>query len=98
MHIACLVTYKERNGYWFSVCVFYMNFTALRHTCHINAIILCIETWIAQLLQLLGYVMCSRGPRVQFCLCKGLSYTTRKPALGSTNTPNKLVSGALSMG
>ena len=54
MHIACLVTYKQRNGYWvcvcvfcvcvfcvcvFCVCVFYMNCTALRHTCHSNAFI-----------------------------------------------------------
>jgi hypothetical protein len=39
MHIACLVTYKQQNGYWFCVCVFYMNCTALRHTCQSNAFI-----------------------------------------------------------
>ena len=32
MHISCLVTYKEQNGYWFYVCRFCMNCTALRHT------------------------------------------------------------------
>ena len=39
MHIACIVTYKERNGYWFCVCRFYMNCTALRHTYHSNTFI-----------------------------------------------------------
>ena len=39
MHIGCLVTYKDRDGYWFNVCRFYMNCTALRHTCHSNAFI-----------------------------------------------------------
>ena len=38
-HIGCLVTYKDRNGYCFNVCRFYMNCTALRHTCHSNAFI-----------------------------------------------------------
>jgi len=59
MHIDCLVTYKERDGYWFYVCRFCMNFIALRHTCHINTFISCTETGIAQSLQLLDYVLCN---------------------------------------
>jgi len=31
IHISCLVTYKEQNGYWFFVCRFCINCTALRH-------------------------------------------------------------------
>ena len=39
MHSACLVKYRERNGYRFCVCMIYMNGTALRHTCHSNTFI-----------------------------------------------------------
>ena len=73
MHIGCLVTYRERNGNWFYVCVFYMNCTALRHTGHSNEYISCTETVTAQSLQLLGYVLCNRGPRVWFRLWRDFS-------------------------
>jgi hypothetical protein len=63
-HFACLVTYKER--YWFYVCRVYINCTALRHTCHSKAFILCTETGVAQSLQLLGYVLCNRGLRFRY--------------------------------
>ena len=92
MHIACLVIYKEQNGYWFYVCRFYMNCTALRHTCHSNEFILCTETGIAQSLQLLGYVVCNRGPRFRLCLCKRLFYTMCSPGLGSTDHNWRLIS------
>jgi hypothetical protein len=68
MHIACLVTYKDR--YCFYVGCFCMLCTALRHTCHGNGFILCTETGIAQALQLLDYALCNRVPRVWFRLCK----------------------------
>jgi hypothetical protein len=53
---------------------------------------------VAQSLQLLGYVVCNRGPRARFSLCKTLLYTLCRPALESTKAPTNLVSGALSIG
>jgi len=90
--------YKERNGYWFYVCRFYTDFIALRHICHSNEFILCTETGIAQSLQLLGYVLCNRGPRVRFRPCKRLYYTKCRPTFGSVNNPTNLVPWALSVG
>ena len=95
MHIACLVTYKERNGYWFYVCRFYMNCTALRHTCDSNVFVSCTETKVAQSLQLLSYVMYNRGLRVLFRLCNRLFYTMCRPVLWSTEPPTQLVQRAL---
>jgi hypothetical protein len=89
MHISSLVTYEERNGYWFYVCKFYMNCTALRHTGHSDGFISITETGIAQLLQVLGYVLCNRGHTVRFLLCKRLFYIMCRPDLGPT-TPYKL--------
>ena len=93
MQIVCLVTYKERNGNWFFDCRFYTNCTALRHTCHSNVFISCTETVIAQSLQLLGYVLCNRGPRVRFLLDMRLFYTMSRQVLGFTMPPTSLVLG-----
>ena len=87
MHIACLVTYKGRNVYWFCVCMSYMNCAALRLTDHSNGFILRTETLIAQSLQLLGYVLCKRGPRFQFRLCQRLFYKLSLSFLWSTKPP-----------
>ena len=97
MHIACLVTYKERNGYWFCVCKFYMYCTALRLTGHSNAFISCTETGMANSLQLLGYVLCDRGRRIRFRLCRRLLYNVQISFV--VHQPScSLVQGALSLG
>ena len=79
--------YKDRNGYWFYVCRFYMNFTTLRITCHSNVIILCAETGITQSLQLLRCILYYRGTRVRFRLSQRLFYTVSRFLLWSTKPP-----------
>jgi hypothetical protein len=73
--------YKERNGYWFCVYRFYMNFTTLRIACHSNVFISCSETGIAQSLQLLSYVLLvlyNRGTRVRFRMRQRIFYTVSR--------------------
>jgi len=98
MHISFLVAYKEEK--WILVLFLYVLYElyCIKTYSHSYGFILCTETEIAQSLQLLGYVLCNRGPRVRFRMCKRLYYTICRSVVGSVKKSTNLVLGVLSLG